>query len=85
MSHGNRGPRELRQDGSELVRRVENGEVIEITVAVRLATRTVPAVPKRWQRLDDIADLFAGRSDPHWERDRALIDNSIANRWDHRS
>ena len=30
----------------------------------------------------DIADLFAGRPDPDWERDRDLIDQSIANPWD---
>ena len=58
------GLRELRQDASDLVRRVENGEEIEITVAGRLAARLVPAAPRRWQRWVDIADLFTGRPDP---------------------
>jgi prevent-host-death family protein len=40
------GLRELRQAASELVRRVENGEEIDITVAGRLAARIVPAAPK---------------------------------------
>lgn len=76
------GLRELRQDASELVRHVEGGEEIEITVAGRLAARLVPAVPKRWQRWDDVADLFAGRPDPDWDRDRDLIDQSVVNPWE---
>ena len=78
------GLRELRQDASELVRRVQNGEEIEITVAGRLAARMVPAVPRRWQRWDDIAGLFAGRPDPDWESDRELIDQSVRNPWERR-
>ena len=65
---GTVGLRELRQDASELVRRVEGGEEIDITVAGRLAARMVPAAPKRWQRWDEIADVFSGPPDPDWER-----------------
>jgi prevent-host-death family protein len=72
------GLRELRQDASELVRRVQGGEEIDVTVSGRLAARLVPAAPKRWQSWDDIADVFAGRPDPEWERDRDLIDQSVA-------
>jgi prevent-host-death family protein len=75
------GLRELRQDASELVRRVQSGEEIDVTVSGRLAARLVPAAPKRWQSWDDIADVFAGRPDPEWERDRDLIDQSIADPW----
>lgn len=76
------GLRELRQGASDLVRRVEGGEEIEITVAGRLAARMVPAAPRRWQRWTDIADLFTGRGDPDWERDRDLIDGTIVNPWE---
>lgn len=76
------GLRQLRQDASELVRRVEAGEEIDITVAGRLAARMVPAAPKRWQRWADIADVFSGPPDPDWERDRELIDPSVANPWE---
>jgi prevent-host-death family protein len=72
------GLRELRQNASELVRRVQGGEEIDVTVSGRLAARIVPAAPKRWQSWDDIADVFAGRPDPEWERDRDLIDQSVA-------
>lgn len=79
---GTVGLRELRQDASELVRRVEGGEEIEITVAGRLAARMVPATAKRWQRWDEVADAFAGRPDPDWERDRDLIDQAVGNPWE---
>ena len=78
------GLRELRQDASELVRRVEAGEEIEITVAGRLAALLVPAAPKRWRRWADIADLFTGPADPAWDRDRDLVDQTIDNPWDQR-
>ena len=78
------GLRELRQEASEIVRRVESGEEIDITVAGRLAARMVPAAPRRWQRWGDVADLIAGRADPGWKHDRDLIDQAIANPWDRR-
>ncbi len=76
------GLRELRQDASDLVRRVEAGEEIEITVAGRLAARLVPPVPRRWQPWATIADLFVGRVDPDWERDMNLIDSEPKNPWE---
>lgn len=76
------GLRELRQDASDLVRRVEGGEEIQITVAGRLAARLVSATPRRWQQWNDIASLFAGSSDPDWQRDRDLIDQSVVNPWE---
>jgi hypothetical protein len=51
-------------------------------VSGRLAARLVPAAPKQWQRWEDIADLFAGRPDPDWERDSGLIDQSAINPWE---
>lgn len=76
------GLRELRQDASELVRLVEGGEEIEITVSGRPAARMVPTAPRRWQRWDRVADLFAGRGDPEWRRDAELVEQSVANPWE---
>lgn len=76
------GLRELRQDASDLVRRVESGEEFDITVAGRLAARLVPAQPRRWQRWSEIAGLFAGRPDVDWVTDRDLIDQSVTNPWE---
>jgi len=76
------GLRELRQDASELVRRVEHGEEIDITVSGRLAARLVPVAPRRWHQWGDIAELFAGRPDPDWVNDHTLIDQSVLNPWE---
>ncbi len=79
------GLRELRQDASELVRRVENGEQIDITVSGRLAARLVPVTPKIWRRWEDVADALVGPGDPDWVQDRDLIAQSLANPWDRRA
>lgn len=79
---GTVGLRELRQHASELVRRVEDGEEIDVTVSGRLAPRLVPVQPKRWQRWADIADAFVGSPDQDWERDRDLIDQFPVDPWD---
>ena len=63
---------------------MEHGEEIDITVAGRLAARLVPAAPARWQQWEDIAEIFAGRPDPDWERDMRRIDQGPANPWDRR-
>jgi prevent-host-death family protein len=81
---GTVGLRELRQEASEIVRRVEGGEEMDITVSGRLAARMVPARPRRWQRWADVAGVFAGGPDPDWEADRELIDQSVADPWEPR-
>lgn len=78
------GLRELRQDASELVRQVESGEEIEITVSGRPAARMIPAAPRRWQSWSSVAELFAGRADPEWRRDLGLVDQSVADPWEPR-
>lgn len=75
------GLRELRQHASELVRRVEDGERITITVSGRPAAVLVPAAPRRWRRRADLADLFAGPADPAWATDRELVDGRVGDPW----
>ncbi|MBB3661814.1 MULTISPECIES: type II toxin-antitoxin system Phd/YefM family antitoxin [Prauserella salsuginis group] len=76
------GLRELRQNASELVRRVEAGGEVTITVAGRPSARLVPIDgPRRWRTYDDVADLFDGTADPEWARDRDLIDQTVRNPW----
>lgn len=76
------GLREPRQDASELVRRVEAGAEVTITVAGRPSARIVPVNgPRRWQTFDDVADVFDGTADPEWARDRDLIDRTVRNPW----
>lgn len=75
------GLRELRQDASDLVRRVEMGEEITVTVAGRPSARLVAAAPQPWRRWNEIADLFRGPADPDWESDREGIDQTVQDPW----
>ena len=75
------GLRELRQDASGLLRRVEGGEEILITVSGRPSARLVPARQTRWQRWDDVMDLFAGPADADWEADRELVEDAVRDPW----
>ncbi len=75
------GLRELRQDASELVRRVEAGEEITITVAGRPSARLVAATSQRWRGFQAIAELFDGPDDPDWETDRDRVDQTVSDPW----
>ena len=75
------GLRELRQNASDLVRRVEEGEEITITVAGRPGARLVPAVARSWRRWADVAELFAGPEDPAWDADRETIPHEVRDPW----
>ena len=57
---------ELRQRASELVRRVEAGEEIVVTVAGRPAARLVPIRGRRWRKGHEIARIFDAPTDPAW-------------------
>ena len=75
------GLRELRQEASELVRRVENGEHFVITVAGRPSARLVPARPSQWRPWTDLEELFRGPVDPEWATDRDLVDDEFRDPW----
>lgn len=75
------GLRELRQNASDLVRRVEEGEEITITVAGRAGARLVPAAPRAWRQWADVAELFAGPPDPDWDDDREAITHELRDPW----
>ncbi|WP_298323851.1 type II toxin-antitoxin system prevent-host-death family antitoxin [Haloactinopolyspora sp.] len=75
------GLRELRQEASDLVRRVQAGEEVTITVAGRPSARLVPIVPRTWRRFEDVAELFRGEVDRDWEADRDLIDHQVRDPW----
>ncbi|MUL78922.1 type II toxin-antitoxin system Phd/YefM family antitoxin [Mycolicibacterium sp. CBMA 226] len=76
------GLRELRQNASDLVRRVEEGEEITITVAGRPGARLVPATPRAWRQWADIAELFSGPVDSAWESDRDRIAQDVRDPWE---
>ena len=76
------GLRELRQQASELVRRVEAGEEVTITVAGRPSARLIPVASRSWRSWSDLAELFAGPADDEWEHDRSEIDHGIGDPWE---
>jgi prevent-host-death family protein len=75
------GLREMRQNASDLVRRVEAGEHITVTVSGRPAAQLVPVGGRRWRSWAEIVDAFAGPADDTWDRDRDLVDGEIRDPW----
>jgi prevent-host-death family protein len=65
------GLRELRQNASDLVRQAEAGETITVTVSGREVAELGPVQHHRWRRGVDVAEIFAGPSDPDWSDDSA--------------
>ena len=75
------GLRELRQQASELVRRVEAGEEVTITVAGRPSVRLVRVAPRTWRPYAAVAELFAGPADLEWATDRQQVDQGLRDPW----
>ncbi|MBO0919290.1 type II toxin-antitoxin system prevent-host-death family antitoxin [Cellulomonas sp. zg-ZUI222] len=72
------GVRELRQDASGVLRRVEAGERVVVTVHGRSVADLVPLTETRptWRPVRDLAVVFPGVHDPDWEDDTALVDGA---------
>lgn len=75
------GLRELRQQASEIVRRVEGGESITITVSGRPAALLVPTARTTWRWYDDVRELFADPADLGWAEDRDQLDAAVRDPW----
>lgn len=72
------GLRELRQHASDLVRRVEQGESITVTVSGRPAARLVPVAPASWRDARDLSALYVGGApDLGWADDREQVDGAL--------
>ena len=78
---GTVGLRELRQNASDLLRRVEGGETITITVSGRPSAQLTPVHPNQWCTWDEIDELFRGPADPDWSAQRDLLDNAFTDPW----
>jgi prevent-host-death family protein len=78
------GLRELRQRASEIVRQVEEGHEMTVTVQGRPAVRLVPITRSRWRRLADVRETFGGApvDAAAWRADMEQIDESIRDRDD---
>lgn len=75
------GIRELRQQASDLIRRVEAGEEVTVTVAGRPSVRLIPANARTWRSWADVEELFFGPADPTWQQDRELVDGEVSDPW----
>jgi prevent-host-death family protein len=75
------GLRELRQQASDLVRRVEAGESSTVTVSGRPAARLVPAERSAWRTFGEIEELFVGPGAEQWEHDRELLEGQARDPW----
>jgi prevent-host-death family protein len=76
------GLRELRQNASDIVRRVQAGDTVTVTVSGRPAARIIPAGRRSWIRWNDIAGLFtADRAAEDWNADRDRLDATAADPW----
>jgi prevent-host-death family protein len=73
--------RQLRQQASELVRRVELGESFTVTASGRPAAKHVPAERNRWCRFDDIKEVFEGPADLAWPEGRDRPDAAPRDPW----
>lgn len=85
------GVRELRQNASAVIRRVEQGEAVDVTVNGRIAARLVPAAPvgprsRTFSRADFVAKLAAVPPDhTGWsaELSRSRDDDPLVDPWAH--
>ena len=71
------GLRELRQNASDVVRRVEAGESFLVTVSGRPAARLIPVGDRRWRTYEHVRDVLAGPGAPGLATDRDAVDDSL--------
>lgn len=75
------GLRDLRQNASDLVRRVEAGERFTVTVSGRPAAQLAPLVAPRWRQWDEVASIFRTPADQGWAQDRELPQQDLRDPW----
>jgi prevent-host-death family protein len=69
------GLRDLRQNASDLIRRVEAGEAFTVTVSGRAVAELGPVRPRQWRTYPEVAAVFAGGDDAEWTADRDRLDD----------
>jgi prevent-host-death family protein len=71
------GLRDLRQNASDVVRRVEAGESFVVTVSGRPAARLTPVGGRRWRRWDEVAAVLSGPGEPDLAQDLAAAPDAL--------
>ncbi len=64
------GVRELRQNASEILRKVEAGEAATVTVAGRAVAQIVPIRAQQWTTWERIRNVFDSPTDHTWDDER---------------
>ena len=77
------GVRELRQNASEVLREVEAGETVTVTVASRPVARIVPLFGDNWVSWERASLIFNSPTDAEWDAQRrAFGTEEISDPWD---
>ena len=74
--------KELRNQVSEVLRRVEAGETLTVTVAGREVAELSPVRRHRWVRGSALDRVWRGPAPRDLERDIAMIDTSVIDPYD---
>ena len=64
------GVRELRQNASEILRQVEQGEPATVTVAGRPVAQIIPIRADCWTTWERVRAVFDTPTDPAWDTER---------------
>jgi prevent-host-death family protein len=72
----NVGLRELRQSASEVIRAVEAGEHVTVTVAGRVVAEITPPPAHAWQPATALADIWTGET--YGPLDRGAFDDRLS-------
>ena len=76
------GLRDLRQNASDVVRRVEGGESVVVTVNGRPAARLVPIADRRWRSWAEVGEVLAGPGAPALAEDLLALSGSVLDPFD---
>ncbi|RHA37074.1 type II toxin-antitoxin system Phd/YefM family antitoxin [Cellulomonas rhizosphaerae] len=71
------GVRELRQNASAVLRRVEAGERLRVSVNGREVAELSPLGRRTWVHYDEVADLFGREADDGLRAASELLDHSL--------
>jgi prevent-host-death family protein len=77
------GLRDLRQRASEVVRIVEAGAALTITVSGRAAARIVPVQTRQWRTWTAVQDVLAGAGAPSLAEDLAGVEDTVSDPFEH--
>lgn len=69
--------RELRNHVGEVLRRVEAGEALTVTVAGRAVAELRPAQRRRWVEGPELASIWSGPAPQGLEQDLSRLDASV--------